>query len=198
MKLFQRTQRSLFGEILDWMLTPLLLLWPISLALTWLVAQNLANKPFDRALVDNAQALAQYLRVEPDHRLHFGLPQSAGELLRVDDADSVYYQVLGPGGAFVSGARALPPPPDPPAGDMGATAAEPRLRDAEYQGVPVRVAALWVPLEGLPGPALVQVAETREKRSVLAAEIIKGVMLPQFAILPLAVLLVWLALVRGI
>jgi two-component system sensor histidine kinase TctE len=32
----------------------------------------------------------------------------------------------------------------------------------------------------------------------LAAEIIKGVMLPQFALLPLAVLLVWLALVRGI
>jgi two-component system sensor histidine kinase TctE len=45
---------------------------------------------------------------------------------------------------------------------------------------------------------LVQVAETREKRSVLATEIIKGVMLPQFVILPLAVLLVWLALVRGI
>jgi two-component system sensor histidine kinase TctE len=41
------------------------------------------------------------------------------------------------------------------------------------------------------------VAETREKRSVLATEIIKGVMLPQFVILPLAVLLVWLALVRG-
>jgi two-component system sensor histidine kinase TctE len=45
---------------------------------------------------------------------------------------------------------------------------------------------------------LVQVAETREKRSVLATEIIKGVMLPQFVILPLAVLLVWLALARGI
>jgi two-component system, OmpR family, sensor histidine kinase TctE len=48
------------------------------------------------------------------------------------------------------------------------------------------------------GVALVQVAETREKRSVLATEIIKGVMLPQFVILPLAVLLVWLALARGI
>jgi two-component system sensor histidine kinase TctE len=33
---------------------------------------------------------------------------------------------------------------------------------------------------------------------VLATEIIKGVMLPQFVILPLAVLLVWLALARGI
>jgi two-component system sensor histidine kinase TctE len=45
---------------------------------------------------------------------------------------------------------------------------------------------------------LVQVGETLEKRSVLATEIIKGVMLPQFVILPLAVLLVWLALARGI
>ncbi|MCD8515292.1 MAG: sensor histidine kinase, partial [Burkholderiaceae bacterium] len=40
--LFQREQRSLFGEILDWMLTPLLLLWPLSLALTWFVAQGIA------------------------------------------------------------------------------------------------------------------------------------------------------------
>ena len=48
MKLFQREQRSLFGEILDWMLTPLLLLWPISLVLTWLVAQGIAGKdPYD-------------------------------------------------------------------------------------------------------------------------------------------------------
>jgi two-component system sensor histidine kinase TctE len=61
------------------------------------------------------------------------------------------------------------------------------------------VAALWVqvPLDR-EVLALVQVAETREKRSVLAAEIIKGVMLPQFVILPLSVLLVWLALARGI
>ena len=48
MKIFQREQRSLFGEILDWMLTPLLLLWPVSLALTWLVAQGIASQPFDR------------------------------------------------------------------------------------------------------------------------------------------------------
>jgi two-component system sensor histidine kinase TctE len=73
------------------------------------------------------------------------------------------------------------------------------IRDDEMRGLDVRVAYTWIRLDaiGTP-PALVQVAETREKRSVLAAEIIKGVMLPQFALLPLAVLLVWLALVRGI
>ena len=59
MKIFQREQRSLFGEILDWMLTPLLLLWPISLALTWLVAQGIAGRPFDRGLEYNVQVLAQ-------------------------------------------------------------------------------------------------------------------------------------------
>src|SRR5205085_7876497 len=64
----------------------------------------------------------------------------------------------------------------------------------------VRVAYLWVDAPGRPANAapLVQVAETLGKRSRLATEIIKGVILPQFVILPVAVLLVWLALARGI
>ena len=198
MKIFQREQRSLFGEILDWMLTPLLLLWPVSLALTWLVAQGLANKPFDRALEYNAHALAQLVSVQKTgdkNEVQFNLPQPASEILRADDSDIVYYQVMGPGGEFLSGERELPEPP----ADETPAAGEVRLRDGELRGVEIRVAYIWVrlPLQG--GPlALVQVAETREKRSVLATEIIKGVMLPQFVILPLAVLLVWLALARGI
>ena len=194
MKLFQREQRSLFGEILDWMLTPLLLLWPVSLALTWLVAQSIAGKPFDRALEYNVQALAQLVTVQ-GQRASFNLPQPAREILRADDSDQVYYQVLGSRGELLSGERDFPQPPE----DEKPTPGETRLRDDEIRGLEVRVAYTWVKLD-LPGaqPALVQVAETREKRSVLATEIIKGVMLPQLAILPVAVLLVWLALVRGI
>ena len=194
MKIFQREQRSLFGEILDWMLTPLLLLWPVSLALTWLVAQGLANKPFDRALEYNAHALAQLVTVQRG-KAQFNLPQPASELLRADDSDTVYYQVLGPSGEFLSGERELPRPPEDDRPQTG----EVRLRDAELRGIDIRVAYIWVRLPTTGGAlALVQVAETREKRSVLATEIIKGVMLPQFVILPLAVLLVWLALARGI
>ena len=194
MKIFQREQRSLFGEILDWMLTPLLLLWPVSLALTWLVAQGIANKPFDRALVYNVQTLAQLVTVQ-NHQVHFNLPQPASELLRADDSDLVYYQVMGTRGEFLSGERELPLPPEEDRTVIGVV----KLRDDELRGLEVRVAYIWVrlPLENAE-PALVQVAETREKRSVLATEIIKGVMLPQFVILPLAVLLVWLALARGI
>ena len=193
MKIFQREQRSLFGEILDWMLTPLLLLWPISLVLTWLVAQGIAGKPFDRALEYDVGALAQLITVQ-HNRAQFSLPLPARELLRADDTDTVYYQVLGNRGEFLSGERDLPLPED-----EGTEPGAIKLREDEFHGSGIRVAYMWVPL-GLPGgrPALVQVAETLDKRSVLASEIIKGVMLPQFVILPIAVLLVWLALVQAI
>src|SRR3989344_4737917 len=176
------------------MLTPLLLLWPVSLALTWLVAQGLANKPFDRALEYNAHALAQLVGVS-GNKVQFNLPQPASEILRADESDIVYSRVLGPGGEFLSGERELPEPP----ADEVPMSGEVRLRDGEMRGIEIRVAYIWVrlPLPDTP-VALVQVAETREKRSVLATEIIKGVMLPQFVILPLAVLLVWLALARGL
>ena len=192
MKIFQREQRSLFGEILDWMLTPLLLLWPISLVLTWLVAQSIAGKPFDRALEYNVQALAQIITVQRG-KASFNLPQPAREILRADDSDLVYYQVLGTSGEFLSGERDLPAPPDEDKPNFG----EVKIRDDEVRGQSVRVAYVWVKLDDAK-PALVQVAETLEKRSVLATEIVKGVMLPQFAVMPLAVLLVWFALVRGI
>ncbi len=194
MKIFQREQRSLFGEILDWMLTPLLLLWPISLVLTWLVAQGIAGKPFDRALEFNVGALAQLITTN-HNKAQFVLPLPARELLRADDSDTVYYQVLGPGGEYLSGEKNLPVPPE----DEKMASGEVRMRDDEFRGVGIKVAYTWVKLD-LPNtkPALVQVAETMDKRSLLATEIVKGVMLPQFVILPLAVLLVWLALVQAI
>ena len=194
MKLFQREQRSLFGEILDWMLTPLLLLWPVSLVLTWLVAQGIAGKPFDRALEYNVGALAQLVTVNGG-KVQFNLPLPARELLRADDADTVYYQVLGAKGEYLSGERDL----HVPAEDEKIVPGEVRLRDDDHRGIDIKVAYMWVKLD-LPGSklALVQVAESLDKRSILATEIIKGVMLPQFVILPMAVLLVWLALVQAI
>jgi len=241
-RIFQRDRRSLFGEILDWMLTPLLLLWPISLALTWLVAQDIAGKPFDRALEYNVLALAKLVTIT-NGQAQLNLTAPAREILRADDADQIYYQVTGTRGEHLSGEQDLPGPLD----DDKATDGKVRLREVNMRGLDVRVAHTWLrvsattlhePAEakkdagaavgtGLPpvrasgstgllrtaalparslepGAAgadqfvLVQVAETLEKRKTLAAEIVKGTMVPQFVTLPLAVLLVWLALVRGI
>jgi two-component system sensor histidine kinase TctE len=192
--LFQREKRSLFGEILDWMLTPLLLLWPLSLALTWWVAQGIAGKPFDRGLEHNVQSIAQYLGVHGD-RVQLKLVGQARDILRADEADLVYYQVRGFQGEYVSGEPDFPAPTD----DGPPVPGKVLMRNDTLHGDDVRVAYAWVqPEAGNDRLVLVQVAETLTKRSTLATEIIKGVMVPQFVILPLAVLLVWMALVRGI
>jgi two-component system, OmpR family, sensor histidine kinase TctE len=199
-----REQRSLFGEILDWMLAPLLLLWPMSVILTWLVAQGIANKPFDRELgemvrVLSKQVVIQNPRVPSEAVATFVLPTGASEILHTDEADTIYYQVLGLRGEFLSGDRTLPVPADEDRGPPG----EVQFRDDVVNNDNVRVAYLWLDTAnragvGGGGAPLLQVAETLGKRSRLVSEIIKGVILPQFVILPLAVLLVWLALARGI
>jgi two-component system sensor histidine kinase TctE len=191
-------QRSLFGEILDWLLVPLLLLWPLSVALTWYVAQGVSNRPYDRELGDLARSVAAQAVVEaqrparPAVEMRSALTRTVS-LLRGADEDRLAYQVLGPRGEWLAGETALPVPESLP------LPGEVRFRDDELRGEPVRVATLRVAAtEGPPRVLVVQLAETLGKRSAHAAEIIKGVILPQFVILPLVVLLVWLALERGI
>ena len=196
----QREQFSLFGEILDWMLAPLLLLWPMSVALTWLVAQSIANRPYDRELGELTREIAGQVAAlaspEPAVRQHARaeMDRAVVRLLKADDEDRVFFQVVGQRGEFVAGDADLPVPLEPPAGT-----ADLHFRDEVLRDEAVRVAYLWLPTLGNErGSPLVQIAETLGKRSRLATEIIKGVILPQFVILPLAVLLVWLALARGI
>lgn len=198
--------RSLFGEILDWMLAPLLLLWPMSIAITYLVAKSIANAPFDRALDDNASVLAQQVKVV-EGRVALSLPMPARDMLRADDTDSIYFQVLGNRGELLAGEEDLPLPGEDDSPAIGPVL----LRNDHMRGQEVRVAYTWVNVpgahvnkqadaKGVPytQPALVQVAETLDKRSQLANEIVKGVILPQFVILPIAVVLVWFGLSRGI
>jgi two-component system sensor histidine kinase TctE len=194
----ENIQHSLFGEILDWMLAPLLLLWPMSIAITYLVAKSIANQPFDHALRDDVTVLAQQVR-EVNGKVVARLPDSARDILRADDVDTVYFQVTGPGGAFVDGDRDLPLPSEDDVGDSAAV----HFRNDTLHGNPVRIAYSYVHLDPARPDAdtrfaLVQVAETLEKRAQLANEIIKGVILPQFIILPVILALVWFALSRGL
>jgi len=190
------------------MLAPLLLLWPMSLGLTWVVAQTIANKPYDRELGDLARALARQASVQmaagavrSPAQIRAELEQTAAMLTRDDDEDRTYYQVLGRRGELLVGEAGLAVPSD----ELNTgNETKVRFRDDVIGDEPVRVAYLWMARaaaqqgRGQANESLVQVAETLGKRSQLATEIIKGVILPQFVILPLAVMLVWFALARGI
>ena len=186
---------SLFGEILDWMLAPLLFLWPISIIVTHNVANSIANQPYDQALAVNVRAIARLVKVEGTlARVNF--PAPARLILRADEDDTVYYQVLGFKGELLAGDKDIPPiaAPDNVEPDLV------MFRDEQIAGEEVRVAYQFLqPVDGVPSRlVLLQVAETRNKRSTLASRVVTGVLLPQFAIIPIAVILVWLGLSRGI
>jgi two-component system sensor histidine kinase TctE len=72
------------------------------------------------------------------------------------------------------------------------------FRDDRIDADNVRIAYAFIPVRKGQPPAVMQVAETLRKREALSSSIISGVLLPQFAIIPLAVILVYMGLSRGI
>lgn len=185
---------SLFGEILDWLLAPLLVLWPISIIFTHNVADNIANQPYDLVLADNVRALSRLVQVI-DGVVWVDFPASPRVLFRSDRDDVFYFQVAVAGGELANGDRELPQVA-PPAEIIPESVL---FRDEYVQGEQVRVAYQFLqPVREDEPLVLVQVAETLNKRSNLASRVVTEVLFPQFAIIPLAVVLVWVGLSRGI
>ncbi len=193
--LFPSEQRSLYGEILDWMFAPLMLLWPLSVAITFVVARSLTDAPFDRALIDRAEVLREQLSaIESDPRVP--LTPMLDRLARLQDGSLLRLQMTGADGRLIAGDLSLPRPglyDFPAPGRI-------RLRNAFENGVEWRIAYTWTSRADVieAEPILIQVADTFDNRDQLASEIIRGVLFPQFMILPLALLLVWFGLSRGL
>ena len=99
-------QRSLFGEILDWMLAPLLFVWPISIAVTHYFANNVASFPYDQALRENVTAISRQIKFV-EGRPQITLLGSTRALLHSDEIDNVYFHVLGSGGKLLAGGSLL-------------------------------------------------------------------------------------------
>ena len=187
-------QRSLFGEVLDWMFAPVLVLWPISVMVTYLVAQSIAATPFDAELSDRAEFLADHLALQGG-RVEFDTPSAARDLLRTDGVSSVFYSIQAEDGAQLGGNAQLPAPAEDETPGVG----RPQLRSATLNERDIRIASVLARVGGRAGRILlVQVGETLERRSRLANEMIKGVIVPQFVVLPLGVILVWFGLSRGL
>ena len=191
------TERSLFGEILDWMLAPLLFVWPLSIAFTHYFANNVANYPYDQALREHVAAITRQIKLVGGKPV-LNLPASARALLRADETDSVYFHVVTQDGRLLAGDKELPMPTV--LKDENPLAGEIYLRDTEFNGQDLRIAYTYLAEAQMPRErwVIVEVAETTDKRTQLANKIVPSVILPQFIIIPLAVMLVWFGLSRGL
>lgn len=191
------TERSLFGEILDWMLAPLLFVWPLSIAFTHYFANNVANFPYDQALREHVSAIARQIKLVNGKPV-LSLPASTRALLRADETDRVYFQVVTRDGRLLAGDKGLPMPEVEDENVL--VPGETYLRDMDFNGQDLRVAYSYLADAKMPRDQwiMIEVAETTEKRTQLANKIVGSVILPQFVIIPLAVVLVWFGLSRGL
>ena len=189
-------QRTIFGEILDWMFAPLLLLWPLSVVLTFTMARSIADQPFDRALEEKSLVIAQRVSAQPQPPL--ALPQhlpvtSAGVVTL--GAPTYRYQIRLPDGDYVAGDPGIPSHDPDYLPDSGAVS----IRNARYHGEEVRVSAVRLIANNTDQQSIIiQIAETTEPREALANEIIRGLIFPQFIVLPLAIVLVWFGLTQAL
>jgi two-component system sensor histidine kinase TctE len=188
---------SLLVEILDWLLAPLIILWPLSVVVTFWIANAISNIPYDRALADSVNALARHVSFSGGSTRSgaaITLPAAASSFLRTDELDTIYFQVRGTRGEVLAGDRELAEifPEDTQSQHIV------YYRDDEWHGDPVRVAYMFIFEPQAPHRrVLVQVGETLNKRQKLANEIIAGIIIPQFFLFPVVALLAWFGLHHG-
>lgn len=184
---------SLRHKLLLWLLLPLLSLWLVGAVVAYFMAINFTNVAYDRALFDSTRSLAEQVKVIDDQAV-VELPRSALQILLSDEHDRVYYQVVGRRGQVISGDPSLPRPPA--RSDIGV----PILHDGELGGEKLRIASLYViPMGEMTGrTVLIQVAETLNKRHILAGEILTGMLAPQLGLILLAALIVWFGVGQGL
>lgn len=184
---------TLLAEILLWLLIILLLGWAIGIVMIYSAADRFANEPYDVVLSNNVAALANEVSFDMG-RVNINLPRAAREVLMADPQDKVFFQVMDMKGTLLVGEAAIPWASAATAPPLGKVF----LRDDEVKGERVRVAWLFKEVTPSMAPLLIQVAETRNKRNSMAARIVSSVIVPQFAIMPIAVLLIYFAVSRGI
>jgi two-component system sensor histidine kinase TctE len=166
--------RSIFVQLLDWMLVPLVIIWPLAILFTFIAARHIADSPYDRELAATVRALQRYVPEEPltPYRIEPIVPPQLSEFLQTeDDTDKIRFQVIVGEGELLFGDA------DVPALELTRmiVSDEVRFRDDEIAGESVRIAYLVMQPPRWERPVALQIAETLGKRNRLAAEVTRMV-----------------------
>ena len=137
-------------------LLALALSWGLGSLLVVTVGQHFAAQAFDRALLDDAYALAAHVRVEAG-ALRLDLTPHELSAMLFDQSETVYFAVFGPGGGFVAGDRWLSAAPIPPAASYA-------FSEQNLEGRPLHSVSLR---REEPGEFIVVVAQTTGSRTRL-------------------------------
>lgn len=180
------------SQLLKWLALALALLFIADTTASYWMAQSLAGRAYDRALVEMARDVSLHLRrIDGDIRLD--LPPAALAVLFNDPSDRIFHEVTMHDGRRIAG-LALPRPA------QGTAHAGEMFYDGVHEGTPLRVVQLTVASETETGrpAAIVRVAETKSRRTGLAREMLISMVVPQVLLIAMAAAVVWVGVVLGL
>ena len=181
-------------HLLRWLLIPLVLLFAIGFRISWLRSLQQANEAYDRTLLGSALSIAERSSIR-DGMLSVDVPYSALEMLETRSQDRIFYKVscIEPR-LPATGHDDLPPPRPLP------QAERPVFLDSRYNGEAIRMVVLLRPVydAGVPGPLLIQVAETTAARQALSTRIMIDAAVTQLMLIAAAAALIALGVHRGL
>ena len=184
---------SLRNQLLRWLLIPLVILVAVNSISAYNNGLEAADLAYDRSLLASTRALAERVSIK-DGKVVADVPYVALDSFETDTLGRIFYKVSGLHGETVSGFDDLPPVP----ANVPRSEAYPalvRFYHAQYNGEPVRIAALLQPVydDSMRGIALIQVGETLDARRGLSRKILFDTLLRQAIMLLAVASLVWFA-----
>ncbi len=179
-------------QLLKWLTVPLLLLFIADTTASYWLAQSFADRAYDRSLVEMARDVSLHLR-SAGREVELDIPASALAILFNDPSDRIFFDVAELDGRRIAG---RPLPEHASAGD----AASEVFYHGTVDSLPVRVVRLRVradPVTSRPA-VVVRVAETTNRRTVLAREMLLSMIVPQVLLIAIALAVVRVGVGRGL
>ncbi len=183
---------SLRVHLINWLLTPLFILWLFSTIAGYVATLTYANKPYDMVLLQRAQAVGAQLGLNGGkERLTFDLDLPDGTALAMPD--KVFYTVSDQNGKKLAGNANLSRPISYRGGKI-----TPIFSNSERDGEKTRNVSLV--FYNVDSDKLYQLhmSETIHQRQALIQGILANIVIPQLLLILVAVAAVWFALKQGL
>ena len=196
---------SLRKKLLLWLVVPLLILITIDSTFLYRIATHLQREAFDHTLYDAAINISELVIESRESQAgkqpykKFHLREEVRQAILSNTFDQMYYSIIDTDGRVIGGDayfKLLPLIKNPRMKNHD----KPRYADGVINGQAVRMVSIYLAVNTQTGfsPVYVQVAETLNRRNLLAREILIGIVVPQLVLVLVAFGLLWMGIGRGL
>ncbi len=185
-------KKSIKRHLLLWLLIPLLSLSVISTVASYYLGIGLARNIYDKQLINSVDSVAARIKIKGEE-LTVDMPPAALAILRHNNQDEFYFQIISPDGKIIAGDEILPLPPPVNVDDQPSFRSF-FLRNRELRAVSIPLLTPDLSYKYV----IVQAAETRNTRKELAGQFVITILVAQLLLVASGAAAIWVGIGRGL